>query len=182
MNSILDEFYEKVCRVFERGGDVSIREGPDLVANYLNKRAFVEILESRPVDRGYSRNFLCGGGDKPVIYVMQWSPGYVLMPHEHHGRSCFEFVLSGQHVVSDWMVERKTDDLFHLDLLQTHVVDPGQCAIVDAKHTDVHSVYTPVRSTSLHVYAADYQSSFGYVLEDDDLFLRREFALKRDES
>jgi len=32
---------------------------------------------------------------------MKWLPEYALLPHEHHGRPCFEVIVKGQLLITD---------------------------------------------------------------------------------
>lgn len=65
---------------------------------------------------------------------------------------------------------------------ESTVTEPGEAAVIDPRENEVHSVYSPVRSRSLHVYPEDNRRAYGYVLPesdgDADIYERREFELR----
>lgn len=175
----LRQLYDRLGDILKKGDDIFIREGPLLLKDYF-ENGHLKGLQSRPASTGYTRKKVMGDQGKHVIRFMEWSPGFSIFPHEHHGRPCFEFLVSGNLIVSDFLPAQNGKNEFTLELLKTHVVNPGQFAIVDPRITQVHSVFSPVRSRSLHVYPEDNYFTMGYIHNGDDTYQRREFDLKDD--
>ncbi|EMA46608.1 hypothetical protein C448_05883 [Halococcus morrhuae DSM 1307] len=113
---------------------------------------------------------------------MEWPPEYALMPHEHHGRPCFEVLVDGHLVLSDLKRTRIGDNEYTFEVLETTIAESGESAVIDPRENEIHAVYSPVRSRSLHVYPDDNYESYGYVLNDDnrkaDVYKRKEFQLR----
>jgi len=180
VNFLIKELYSKLGTILEEGDDAFITKGPLMVRKYFSKKDFLKALKTNPAKNGYTRVKVIGENGKHVIRFMEWAPGFNLMPHEHHGRPCFELLVSGQTVVSDMLTTQVKDDLYKLKVIQTKIVNPGEFAVVDPRITQIHSVFSPVRSTSVHFYPSDNYSNFGYILNENDSYIRTEFKLKLD--
>ena len=181
--SAVDTFYEELADLLQEGSTAVDKEGPALLTRLMQTPGAFESLEFLPAADKYTRNRVYIRGDGPVIYVMEWPPGSVLMPHDHHDEFCFEYLLEGQLVITNWIAEPlspedNTPERFNLKLHNTKIVEPGETASVNRAVTDIHSVYAPVRTHTIHVYEHDHSSAFGFVRNDDDSYTRTEFVLK----
>ncbi|WP_435333240.1 hypothetical protein [Haloarchaeobius sp. TZWWS8] len=198
-NEHVREVYDRLGDLLDQGDDAFVDEGPALLRRAIRQPGFFDGVETEPAtDGSYTRTKVVGDPDGHVIRFMEWPPGYSLCPHEHHGRPCFEVLVDGLlHVVdmdvtrveekgvADGLVDENGDadgGLYELSILDCGVTEPGQSAVVDPRDNDVHSVYSPVRSRSLHVYPDDQHFSYGYVLDEDaggerDRYRRERFDL-----
>jgi hypothetical protein len=117
---------------------------------------------------------------------MEWPPEYALLPHEHHGRPCFEVLVEGRLLVTDLERIQLSDNTYTFNVLDTTIVRPGDSAVIDPRENEIHSVYSPVRSKSLHVYPEGNWKAYGYVLQesenDADIYERKEFQLRQDDA
>lgn len=186
-NPVVREVYEELGDLLEQGDDVFIQEGPDLLAEAIAREGFFENVETDHAAPGeYTRAKVIGDTGPHVIRYMEWPPEYALMPHEHHGRPCFEVLVEGHLVLSDMERTEVDDGRYTFDVLETTVTEPGETAVVDPRENEIHAVYSPVRSRSLHVYPDDSWKSVGYVLDEDDdsdrdVYEREEFVLRDEE-
>jgi hypothetical protein len=174
--------YERLGVLLEEGDDVVVEEGPDVLQEAIQQPDFFEGVETRHAPpEEYTRKKVIGAPDEHVIRYMEWPPGYSLLPHEHHGRPCFEVLVDGLLSVVDLEAERVEEDIYSLSVLGTSVTNPGETAVVDPRENEIHSIYSPVRSRSLHVYPEDNPHAYGYVLVEDDReedrYRRERFAL-----
>jgi hypothetical protein len=75
------------------------------------------------------------------------------------------------------------DGSYGFNVLNAKIAEPGDSAVIDPRENEIHSVYSPVRSKSIHVYLSDEWSAYGYVLTNSetdgtDVYERREFQLR----
>ena len=75
------------------------------------------------------------------------------------------------------------DERYWMEVVGTELTRPGESAVIDPRENDVHAVYSPVRSRSLHVYPDDNYHAFGYVHQEDgdperDVYVRERFELR----
>ena len=180
-SSHVREVYEELGELLKQGDDVFIEEGPDLVKSAL-KRGFFDGVETKHAESGtYTRNKIIGDGGRHVIRYMEGPPEYALMPHEHHGRPCFEVLVEGHLALSDLAPTEVGENEYTFEVLGTTVTEAGESAVVDPRENEIHSVYSPVRSKSLHVYPDDNYRSYGYIQKDEadgDIYERKEFQLR----
>ena len=184
--------YERLGTLLEAGDDVFIEEGPTVLQSAIEQPGFFDGVESEHAPPSkYTRRKVIGDFGEHVIRYMEWPPGYSLLPHEHHGRPCFEVLVDGLLSVVDLEPEHVEDDIYTMTVLGTSVTNPGDAAVVDPRENEVHAVYSPVRSRSLHVYPEDNPHAYGYVLQEggdeedgtethdceEDLYRRERFAL-----
>lgn len=110
---------------------------------------------------------------------MEWPPEYTLMPHEHHGRPCFEVLVEGTLVLTDMHATRVDENRYELHPGGVTVCTAGDAGVVDPRQgDDIHAVYSPERARSLHFYPDDAHYSYGYVLDDEtDTYHRERFEL-----
>ncbi|WP_439026812.1 hypothetical protein [Haloarchaeobius sp. DT45] len=182
-NEQVRDVYERLGTLLDRGDDTFVEEGPGLLQAAIGEPGFFHGVEPAPAESGqYTREKVIGESGRHVIRFMEWAPGYSLLPHEHHGRPCFEVLVDGLLHVVDMTAEQVTDDHYTLSILDCDVTEPGEAAVVDPRENEIHSVYSPVRSCSLHVYPDDRSVGYGYVLDEDvsderDLYRRERFEL-----
>lgn len=159
--------YEQLGSLLDDGDDAFIEKGPDVVADAIQDPAFFEGVVSEYATDSYTRMKVIGRPGEHVIRYMEWPPEYSLLPHEHHGRPCFEVLVTGTLFLADMAVEQVDDRRYRLNVIDTSVCGPGDTGVVDPRTgTEIHSVYSPERTRSLHVYPDDKHYSYGYVLED----------------
>jgi hypothetical protein len=185
-NPVVRAVYDELGELLARGDDVFVEEGPELLEAAIEREGFFENVTTDPAAPDeYTRRKVIGDPGEHVIRYMEWPPGYTLCPHEHHGRPCFEVLVEGHLVLSDVEPVPVGDDRYAVEVLETSVTEPGESAVVDPRENEVHAVYSPVRSKSLHVYPDDSWRAYGYthVEERDgrDLYERREFTLREEE-
>ena len=177
--------YEQLGDLLDQGDDVLVEEGPELLKEAIEDPEFFEGVETEHADPGeYTRAKVIGEPGRHVIRFMEWPPGYELLPHEHHGRPCFEVLVDGLLSVVDMDPVPVGDDEYVMEVCDTEYTRPGESAVIDPRVCDVHAVYSPVRSRSLHVYPDDNYHAYGYVLQDDDrerdVYRRERFELRED--
>lgn len=186
-NRLVRELYEELGELLEQGDDVFVEEGPPLLAEAIEQDGFFEGVETEHAEYGdYTRAKVIGDEGRHVIRYMEWPPEYALMPHEHHGRPCFEVLVEGQLLLADMEAERIGEDEYLMDVIGTQSTAPGETAVVDPREGEIHAVYSPVRSRSLHVYPDDSYKGIGYVPKesddtDRDVYERKEFLLREGE-
>lgn len=183
-NPAVRDCYDRLGDLLADGDDAFVERGPQLLRRAIEEPGFFENVDTERADPGeYTRRKVIGDEGAHVIRFMEWPPGYSLLPHEHHGRPCFEVLVDGLLSVVDMVAEPVGDDLYELSTVGTDVTEPGESAVVDPRENEIHAVYSPVRSRSLHVYPADEAAAYGYVLADDaegndrDLYRRERFEL-----
>ena len=165
------------------GDDAFVERGPALLQAAIRDPAFFDGVATDPAPAdSYTRRKVVGDPGGHVVRFMEWPPGYSLLPHEHHGRPCFEVLVDGLLVVVDMAARAVGDDEYELRVLDSQVLHPGDAAVVDPRINEIHAVYSPVRSRSLHVYPDDAAFAVGYCLGDDDRYTRTRFELDRDSS
>ncbi len=182
-NPIVREVYDELGALLSQGDDVFIEEGPALLKEAIGREGFFRNVTTDPAAPDeYTREKVIGDPGGHVIRFMEWPPEYTLVPHEHHGRPCFEVLVEGQLMLADFERSRVGEDRYTLELVDSSVTDPGESAIVDPREGEIHSVYSPVRSKSLHVYPEDNWRAFGYRFRDEagsaDIYERVEFQLR----
>lgn len=184
-NERIQDVYDELGELLERGDDVFVEEGPALLREAIDGSGFFDGVETDYAERGtYTRNKIIGEPGEHVIRFMEWPPEYALMPHEHHGRPCFEVLVEGRLVISDLEPTKAGDGEYTFDVIDTTIAEPSEAAIVDPRENEIHAVYSPVRSRSLHVYPDDNWKAYGYVLKGDnedyeeDVYVREEFQLR----
>jgi hypothetical protein len=183
-NSVVRDLYDRLGELLTEGDDRFVEDGPSLLRAAVERPGFFDGVESDHAPAGtYTRRKVVGDPGEHVIRFMEWPPGYVLLPHEHHGRPCFEVLVDGLLTVVNMRPEAVDSELYELTPLDTDVVRPGETTVVDPRVGDVHAVYSPVRSRSLHVYPDDAAYAFGYCLVDaeGDRYRRLRFDLDCDE-
>ncbi|WP_435358777.1 hypothetical protein [Haloarchaeobius sp. DFWS5] len=181
--------YERLGDLVDQSDDAFVEEGPAVLQRAMADPEFFDGVEAdhAPSD-DYTRTKVVGDPGRHVIRYMEWPPGYSLPAHEHHGRPCFEVLVDGSLHVVDMAAEPvatdaedDTDDRYTLSVVDADVTDPGEAAVVDPRENEVHAVYSPVRSRSLHVYPDDECFSYGYVAtgetttDGDDVYARERF-------
>jgi len=184
-NSRVAETYERLCGLLERGDDAFIEEGPGILQSAIQDPDFFDGVDTIHADGDrYTRRKVVGRPEGPVIRFMEWPPEHALLPHEHHGRPCFEVLVEGRLFLTDFEPECLEADRYLLDEREHEVCGPGDAGVVDPRTgSDVHAVYSPVRSRSLHVYPDDNYHAFGYVHQEDgdperDVYVRERFELR----
>jgi predicted metal-dependent enzyme (double-stranded beta helix superfamily) len=182
-NPIVREVYDELGALLSQGDDVFIEEGPALLKEAIARDGFFRDVTTDPAAPDeYTREKVIGDPGAHVIRFMEWPPGYTLVPHEHHGRPCFEVLVEGQLMLADFERSKVGEDRYTLELVDSSVTDPGESAIVDPREQEIHSVYSPVRSRSLHVYPEDNWRAFGYRFREEadsaDIYERVEFQLR----
>lgn len=172
------EVYDRLGDLLDRGDDAFIEEGPAVVQDALSNPAFLDGVEPEPAEDSYTRTKVIGDPGDHVIRYMEWPPEYTLMPHEHHGRPCFEVLVEGTLALTDMRPEQLEGDRYELDPGAVTICRDGDAGVVDPRTGhDVHAVYSPERTRSLHCYPDDAHYSYGYVLQDDDTYRRERFEL-----
>ena len=112
---------------------------------------------------------------------MEWSPGFFLIAHEHHGRPCFEYIQSGHLEVTNFSdAKRIVKDKYRLVQIGKPVnAKPGQFVRVDPRVGDIHSVRAIDRSQSVHFYPDDNFFSYGYEKQNgSEIYVRKKFKLE----
>jgi hypothetical protein len=182
-NPVVRETYDRLGRLLDEGDDVFVEEGPAVLQEAIGRDGFFEnVTTDEAAPDEYTRNKVIGDEGEHVIRYMEWPPEYALMPHEHHGRPCFEVVTEGHLVCTD-LERRAVDGGYEFDVIGSSVARAGESAVIDPRKNEIHTVYTPVRSRSLHVYPSDSWTAYGYVLDDDredDVYRRQEFELREE--
>jgi hypothetical protein len=192
MSAIADQPNELVRNVYDQLGDLLregdaafVEEGPSLLRRAISQPGFFDGVETITATDKYTRAKVIGT-DQHVIRFMEWPPEYALMPHEHHGRPCFEVMVDGQLLLADMDAEEvaEEEERYRLDVVDTTTAGPGDSAVVDPRENEIHTVYSPVRSRSLHVYPSDNCHSVGYVpveeTTSDDRYERKRFEIRDD--
>jgi hypothetical protein len=185
-NPLVREVYDKLGALLRQGDHVFIEEGPDTLKKAIKQGGFFENVSTDPAEPDeYTREKVIGDPGEHTIRFMEWPPEYALLPHEHHGRPCFEVLVEGQLLVTDFERTQLSDNTYEFNILDTTIVRPGDSAVIDPRENEVHSVYSPVRSKSLHVYPEDNWKAYGYVLQESennaDIYERKEFQLRQDD-
>lgn len=186
-NQQVRDVYDQLGELLGDGDDAFVEEGPAILAEAIEEPGFFDGIEAEPADDSYTRAKVIGDPGEHVIRYMEWPPEYALMPHEHHGRPCFEVLVDGMLFLADMDAREVDDGLYDLEVTGREVCEPGDTAVVDPRNgSDIHAVYSPVRTRSLHVYPDDAYYSVGYVDAEtddprDDLYHRKEFQLKEEE-
>lgn len=183
-DSRVREVYEELGDLLEQGDDVFIENGPEVLKEAVSDPSFLDSIESDHAEPGtYTRKKVIGDEGRHVIRYMEWPPEYALMPHEHHGRPCFEVLVEGHLSLTDLAREKVGENEYRLEPIETTVTKPGESAVVDPRECEIHAVYSPIRSRSLHVYPDDNYTSYGYTLKEDaegDVYECQEFRLRGD--
>lgn len=185
-NGKVREVYDRLGELLERGDDAFVEDGPALVQEALDDPEFLDDVESEPAVDSYTRAKVIGEPGEHVIRYMEWPPEYSLLPHEHHGRPCFEVLVEGTLVLTDMEPTEVADGRYEMEMGEISVCREGEAGVVDPRTgNDVHAVYSPERTRSLHCYPDDKFHSFGYVPEDEedpsnDYYRRKRFELDED--
>ena len=182
-NPLVREVYDELGDLLERGDDVFVEEGPGILKEAITREGFFENVSTDPAAPDeYTREKVIGDPGEHVIRFMEWPPEYTLMPHEHHGRPCFEVLVEGQLLIADLERTQESEGEYTFDVLDSAITRPGESAVIDPRENEIHSVYSPVRSRSLHVYPEDNWRAYGYVYKESekntDIYERREFELR----
>jgi hypothetical protein len=179
--------YDRLGELLDRGDDAFIEEGLVVIQEALQDPGFLNGVETEPAVDSYTRAKVIGGGPEDhVIRYMEWPPEYSLLPHEHHGRPCFEVLVEGMLVLTDMEPVEVADSRYELHPGDVTVCRQGEAGVVDPRTGhDVHAVYSPERCRSLHCYPNDKSYSFGYVPENEsdpenDRYVRKRFDLDSD--
>ncbi|PSQ11831.1 hypothetical protein BRC93_04085 [Halobacteriales archaeon QS_5_70_15] len=184
-NPLVREVYDELGELLDRGDDAFVEEGPALLEKAVQRDGFFENVTTDPAAPDeYTREKVIGDPGEHVIRFMEWPPEYTLMPHEHRGRPCFEVLVEGHLMLADMERTEVGDNEYTFDVLNSSITRPGESAVVDPRENEIHAVYSPVRSRSLHVYPDDHWNAYGYVLSNEkgddsaDTYERREFELR----
>jgi hypothetical protein len=184
VNARVESVYDDLGDLLERGDDVFVEQGPKLLRDAIDQPGFFENVSTEHADPGeYTRSKIIGR-DEHVIRFMEWPPEYTLVPHEHHGRPCFEVLVDGHLVLSNLEATQVGDNAYEFEVIESEITWPGESAVVDPREHEIHAVYSPVRSRSLHVYPEDNYEAYGYVPKPEtegDVYERRSFRLRGDE-
>jgi len=179
--------YDELSELLEQGDDVFVEEGPDLLKEAISESGFFKGVSSEYAEQGeYTRKKVIGDPGEHVIRYMEWPPEFPLLPHEHHGRPCFEVLVEGHLALSELERTQVGENEYTFDVIDTTITRPGESAVVDPRENEIHAVYSPVRSRSLHVYPDDNWKAYGYVLKKDtgesgtDIYERKEFQLREE--
>jgi hypothetical protein len=182
-NELVRDVYDQLGELLREGDAAFVEEGPALLKQSMSQPGFFDGVETIVATDRYTRAKIIGE-DQHVIRYMEWPPEYSLMPHEHHGRPCFEVMVDGQLLLADMDAEKVEEEQYRLDVVDTTTAGPGDSAVVDPRKNEIHTVYSPVRSRSLHVYPSDNCYSVGYVpIEEDiedDRYERKRFEIQED--
>ncbi len=178
-NERVRSVYRQLSDLLAESDDAFIERGPEALRAATGDDAFFENVETERADGEYTRRLVYREPDGPVVRYMEWPPEYSLMPHEHHGRPCFELLVDGCLFLADMRAEQVDEGEYALETVGTNVCEPGDAGVVDPRTgTDIHAVYSPVRSRSLHVYPDDNHFGIGYVRTGDgDRYARSRFEL-----
>jgi hypothetical protein len=183
-NRLVGALYEELGELLERGDDVFIEEGPELLKDAIEQPGFFDGVETEHAPPGeYTRAKVIGEPGRHVIRYMEWPPEFSLLPHEHHGRPCFEVLVDGLLSVVDMEPQPLDEDRYTMEVVGTEITRPGESAVIDPRENEVHAVYSPVRSRSLHIYPEDNYHACGYVLQEEtdretDIYTRERFELR----
>jgi hypothetical protein len=183
-NRLVGALYEELGELLERGDDVFIEEGPELLKDAIEQPGFFDGVETEHAPPGeYTRAKVIGKPGRHVIRYMEWPPEFSLLPHEHHGRPCFEVLVDGLLSVVDMEPQPLDEDRYTMEVVGTEITRPGESAVIDPRENEVHAVYSSVRSRSLHVYPEDNYHACGYVLQEEtdretDIYTRERFELR----
>jgi len=182
-NHLVREVYVELDELLDQGDDVFIEKGPELLKEAITQPGFFENVETdSAAPDEYTRNKVIGDPGEHVIRFMEWPPEYTLMPHEHHGRPCFEVLVEGQLMIVNLERTEISDNEYTFDIVDSTITQSEESAVVDPRENEIHAVYSPVRSKSLHVYPGDNWKAYGYVLKDGDdsadIYERKEFQLR----
>ena len=181
-NPIVRDVYRELGELLSDGDDMFVERGPGVVQEAIGREGFFDGVSTDFAEEGsYTRKKVIGEPGKHVIRYMEWSSGFSIFPHEHHGRPCFEVLVDGLLNVVNMDAEEREDEGYRLEVVGSEVTEPGDAAVVDPRITDIHAVYSPVRSRSLHVYPDDNHYSYGYVYDEtrdgEDVYRRRKFTM-----
>ncbi len=180
-NEFVRAAYEQLRDLLAQGDGTFIEEGPAILRDAIETDGFFDGVETEHAEDSYTRRLVHRESDGPVIRFMEWPPEYALLPHEHHGRPCFEVLVDGQLFVADMEAEKIAGNEYDLNVVESTVCNPGDAGIVDPRTgSDIHAVYSPVRTRSLHVYPDDNHYGIGYVPSDEpnDLYRKERFQLR----
>jgi hypothetical protein len=168
-NTHVQKVYEELGTLLEQGDDVFVEQGPEIVKSAMKEPGFFDGVETEHAGPDeYTRAKVIGEPGGHVIRFMEWPPEYTLCPHEHHGRPCFEVLVDGLLSVVNIKPQPVDDERYRMEVVGTELTRPGESAVIDPRENDVHAVYSPVRSRSLHVYPEDKTFAYGYELVEDD--------------
>lgn len=183
-NPLVREAYDRLGELLAEGDDVFVEDGPAVLRAAMADERFFENVDPDPAPPdSYTREKVIGDPGEHVIRFMEWPAEYTLLPHEHHGRPCFEVLVDGHLVLTDLKRVDLGEDRYTFEVIDSSVTHPGEAAIIDPRKNEIHAVYSPVRSCSLHVYPSDNWTAFGYVRDPDregDVYRREEFELKHE--
>lgn len=185
-NKSVATVYDQLGQLLEQGDDAFIEEGPRIIQDALQNTNFLENVETNAAVDSYTRAKVIGNPGDHVIRYMEWPPEYSLMPHEHHGRPCFEVLVDGTLVLTDMEPHEMDEKRYEMEIGEVTICRTADAGIVDPRTgNDVHAVYSPERTRSIHCYPDDKFYSYGYIPEDEtdpanDYYLRQRFELDSD--
>ena len=107
---------------------------------------------------------------------MEWPEGFILSPHEHHNRPCFELLLEGRMHVCEYKSEKIKNNIYRLEIYNFHSLKPGDIAKVDLD-VQIHSIYSSKLCRSLHVYPKDNDFTYFYNNLGNDNYKRTKLKL-----
>jgi len=165
--------YHELLFLAEKGDEELLNTGPGIVKEACTSDFIRQLPVAPAFEETYTREKIIGGVDGGlVIRHMEWGPRSFAPPHEHHGRPCFEVLLSGKLLVNDVAATYNKGYTYTLKTVgETRAMFPGDTSIVNPV-TDIHAVYSPVRSRSLHVYPLDRSYCYWYRHLHNDVFER----------
>lgn len=158
-NQTVRNCYRELNSLLEQGDDTFIDDGPETLQKYTSEPEFFNGWEpEEPEDDSYTRTLLMGGGepDEMAMIYMKWPAGYELPPHSHHGRPCFEELITGQLEITELDAEELENGEYLLEPRKQETVNERETAAVDHRETNEHSVVAKEASGSIHVYPASY--------------------------
>jgi|GEM_PF-5754038 len=168
-NERIETVYDRLGDLLKEGDDAFVEDGPGIVKEALSEPGFLDGVETEPATDSYTRAKVIGEPGGHVIRYMEWPPEYTLMPHEHHGRPCFEVLVDGTLALTDMVPTEVEEGRYEMDIEGITTCRENDAGVVDPRTgNDVHAVYSPERTRSLHCYPDDAFHSYGYVQEDED--------------
>lgn len=179
-NPAVRQVYEDLGRLLEAGDDVFIEQGPDLLKQACADPAFLAGVAFVEADGRYTRTKVIGDPGRHVIRGMVWPGEFYLIPHEHHGRPCFEVVLDGLLKIYYYRAIPKEGEVYELEAMMELLVGTGEHAVIDPRITEVHAVRSMRKSRAIHVYPQDKDVGYGFIRNGQGLYARRSFPLPDD--
>lgn len=181
VHPVLEEIHEIGQELLDLGDREFVERFPELLEMGM-REDMMQGLRFKDPGRSYSRKVVAGGEEQRfTILAMKWAPGFYLLPHEHHGRPCIDYLISGTQEVTTFDVEQRLDDLTLLRLRETVIAKSGEVVIVKPWESEVHEIRVgPRGARSLHCYPQNASFTFGYTHVRDGWYRRSHRELKTD--